>query len=154
MPYYFLAPDLVSLEAQIDSLRQRIREAGSRKSASVQGGDTFHDNGAFEEAEREQQMWSTRLHELVQIRNGARVATSEISKKDSVRIGSEVVLRDNTAGETLRLKIGSFMTFDDDPNVMSYNSPLARLIIGAKVNEVRTGHIADQKKEFCVLEIK
>lgn len=153
MPYYFLENDLVKLNDLINSLQAKVKEAGTRKAASVQGGDTFHDNAAFEEAEREQQMWSTRLRELIQIRNGISVVKPDHSKNDTVRIGTEVTLENKTTGETRALKIGSFMTFDD-PNVMSYNSPLAKIVIGARVNDVKTAKIAGQQQEFRILAIK
>lgn len=69
---YFLKADYDALCNEIDVLLNRIKEIGQEMGASCQeGAETFHDNFAHEDGTRQQHMWSTRLRELIAIKNDA-----------------------------------------------------------------------------------
>jgi len=153
--FYFLREDFEGLNAQIDKICEKIKEIGQEMGRSCkEGAETFHDNFAYENGERQQYMWSTRLRELIRIRNNARVVTPE-GRSDKVSIGRTVTIRNETADEVQILKIGSYMVFKErSQNVISYNAPLARLLIGAEVGERREGNIGGKKKIFQIIKIE
>jgi len=150
--YYFLPHDFEELNAQIDRICTTIKEIGQEMGASCrEGAETFHDNFAFEDGERQQYMLSNRLRELIKIRNNSRVVNS--SNGNKVSIGRIITIRDEITGEKQTFKIGSYMVFRDQ-NAISYNAPLARCLMGAEVGEIREGTIGGKKRQFVVLQIK
>lgn len=152
--YYFLKEDFEALNAEITKLADRIKEIGKEMGESCkEGAETFHDNFAFEDGERQQYMWSSRLRDLIRIRNQARI--TEPRKTDGVSLGFTVTFRDEGNGEMYTLKIGSFMVPKErGENVISYNSPLARALVGGKVGETREAVIGSGKKNFHILKIE
>lgn len=150
--YYFLQEDFQKLNQQIEDICTRIKEIGKDMGESCrEGAETFHDNFAYEDGERQQYMLSKRLRELIGIRNNSHIVTSQQSS-DTVTIGKTVVVCDQS-GNKDSFRIGSFMTFTPDDSVISYNSPLARLITGAKIGEIRSGKIGHSQKQIRVISI-
>lgn len=151
--YYFLKEDFEDLIEKITGLTNQIRKIGQEMGASCkEGAETFHDNFAFEDGERQQYMLSKRLVELIRIRNNARVISPN---KDSARvsIGKTIILKDEYTGKTQSVRIGSYMVLKNG-NAISYNSPLARILIGAKVGEIRNGKIGGREKKFSIIKIE
>lgn len=66
--YYFLKEDFEALNAEINKIADKIKEIGKEMGKSCQeGAETFHDNFAYEDGERQQYMWSGRIRELIRI---------------------------------------------------------------------------------------
>lgn len=152
MTYYFLRRDLEELDRQIDTLLARLRDIGKEMGLSCQeGAETFHDNFAYEDGERQQRMWSRHLRELMRVRQSARVVSRQ-DRRDSATIGCTVVLRDLDSDEVITLTIGSYMTFEQQ-DVVSYEAPLARLILGSSPGEVLEGNIGGKPRTFEVCEL-
>jgi len=153
MHHYFLKEDFDALNAEIIAAAEKIKGAGKEMGLSCQeGAETFHDNFAYEEGERQQLMWSSRLRELIRIRNQARVV--EPQKSDIVSLGLTVTIEDEDTQEVRMMKIGSYMTFTKQVGIVSYNTPLARMLIGGKVGETKEAVIAGKRKSFRILKIE
>ena len=100
MIHYFLEEDFRGLNQEIAHICDKIKDAGREMGLSCQeGAETFHDNFAYEEGERQQYMWSKRLREIIAIRNNSRVVTPD-SGTTRVSLGKKVTIRDNATGET------------------------------------------------------
>jgi len=153
--FYFLKEDFEELNAQIEKLCKKIREIGQEMGKSCQeGAETFHDNFAHEDGERQQYMWSNRLRELIRIRNNACVVDPD-SRDDKISIGRLVTIEDEATGKTSTFRIGSYMVLKvQERSTFSYNSPLVRMLIGAKKDETRKGVVAGKKKVFQILKIE
>ena len=153
MRYYFLKEDFGKLNDQIFEINQRIKKIGQQMGAACQeGAETFHDNFAFEDGERQQSMWSQRLIELIEINTNAEIFEPS-GPDDRVTIGCQVTVYDVAADDEKTIKIGSYMTFNGSETV-SYAAPLAKLLLGAAVGEVKKGQIGGRTKEFEILDIK
>lgn len=153
--FYFLREDFEGLNAEIEKIADKIKEIGKDMGQSCrEGAETFHDNFAFEDGERQQYMWSTRLRQLISIRNQARVVESQRGVK--VSLGLSVTLKDVGTGKIRTIKIGSYMVFakTEGKEVISYNAPLARMLIGGEVGEVREAVISGKKRSFHILKIE
>jgi len=152
MKYYFLREDFEKLNEQILEINNRIRKIGQEMGNSCQeGAETFHDNFAFEEGERQQQMWSRRLAELLEIyKNAILVDTAQNLGK--VGIGSRVTAIDSETGERRTYFIGSYQVFSHNGRI-SYDSPLGRILLGAEEGDVVTGLIAGKKRRFEIVSI-
>lgn len=152
MGFFFLQDDFERLEDKIEVLNARFQSIGQEMGASCrEGAETYHDNFAFEEGERQQQMLSRRLRELLRIRDRARVVRPA-ADGERVAIGRWVTVRDLDDGSQRRFRVGSYMTFNGDETV-SYNAPVVRLLIGAQPGELREGEVAGENKAFEVLEV-
>jgi transcription elongation GreA/GreB family factor len=152
MNFYFLREDIEKLAGQIHEIDARIKAIGQEMGASCEeGAETFHDNFAFEDGERQQQMWSKRLKELVDIYNHSQIFKPSRAA-ERVAIGRNVTIADLDSGEEKTIKIGSYMSFNGNGTI-SYNAPLARILLGAEPGEVRKGEIAGRKKKFEIVEI-
>jgi len=151
--FYFLEQDYEALQAQIRFVTRMVIENGQEMGRSCgEGAETFHDNFAWEEGERQQRMWTRRLRELVHVRDRARVVLPA-GAADRVCLGASVRYEDIDTGEVLTARVGSYMTFDGS-NTMSYNSPIGRLLMGARAGEERFGTVGGQSRAFRVLEVR
>ncbi|KKT75043.1 MAG: Transcription elongation factor GreA [Microgenomates group bacterium GW2011_GWA2_44_7] len=151
--YYFLKEDFDALNLEIVKIADKIKEIGKEMGKSCQeGAETFHDNFAHEDGERQQRMWSERIRELIRIRNQARII--EPQKHNTVSIGQIVTMEDERTGEMRIIKIGSYMTFVKEDNAVSYIAPLSRMLIGGKAGEIKEAVIAGKKKSFRIIKIE
>lgn len=153
---YFLPEDFVALNDEIDGVIEKIREYGKEIGRSCkEGAETFHDNFGFEDAERNQQMWSKRLRDLISLRNSAHVVKANPST-EKVSLGRTVTFKDLSTDEIKTYLIGSYMLFGKNrvPTVISYNSPIGRLLLSGKVGEIRSGTINKREREFEILKIE
>ena len=150
MIYYFLKEDFDELNRKIYKFVEKL------KNISLEiGRDCHEDRGifTFEEGERQKQILSARLRELIQIKNNAKIVMTGV-KTDKISVGKRVTLKDEVTGRIQTYNIGSYMILAKKENTISYNTPIARLLIGAQVDEVRSGEIAGKKRNFRILKIE
>jgi len=152
--YYFLKQDLEALDARIQELRDKLEETLKERGESTrQSSETWHDNFPFEEAQRQFSLLAGQLQKLVDLRKKAKEADIP-SDKNKVGIGSIVAIQNSATGEIKTFKIGSFAVFvETGEKTISYDSPLARIIMGAKVGETRSGKIGKNNVKFKITEI-
>ncbi|HEY4498539.1 MAG TPA: GreA/GreB family elongation factor [Candidatus Paceibacterota bacterium] len=149
--YYFLRKDFDLLQQRIARVCDQIKETGAEIGRSCQeGSDSYHDNFAYEEGERQQKMHSRQLVELLRIQGVVQIIIPT-AKNEKVSIGKRVRYRDVDAKEEKTIVIGSYLTFDSDS--VSYNTPLARILVGGSVGELRDGKIGKKEHHFEIIEI-
>ncbi|MBU1409959.1 GreA/GreB family elongation factor [Myxococcota bacterium] len=153
MAYYFLENDFSHLRNSIQEIKERILEIGQEMGMSCQeGAETFHDNFAYEDGERQQYMWSKRLVDLQRIAKESRVIRPEEAiRQKRVCIGAQVMIEDVDTEKTMTVCFGSYMTFSKGE--ISYASPLGRILMGAVEGDLREGLIAGTLKTFLVRSI-
>lgn len=157
--YYFLEEDFIALNAEIGKIADKIKELGKDMGKSCQeGAETFHDNFAYENGSREQYMWSGQIRKLIQIRNNARVVSkSDRSDNYKVSLGNIVTIEDEDTGEVRVITISSYMVFSQQTvgqEVISYNAPMSRVLIGKEVGETIEFVISKKSKNFRILKIE
>lgn len=153
MHFCFLPDDLERLEKQIAEAREQARSAGGDMGKSCQeSAETFHDNFPYEDAERRHTMWAKRVRELERVLQAVRVVNPELGS-ERVGIGKTVTYVELLSQEEHTLRIGSFMTFDQ-PDTVAYNAPIAKLLIGARVGDVREGKIAHVTQRLQIKRIE
>lgn len=150
MVYYFLKEDYTELNRKIEELNKKIRTISLEIGKDVQ-----EDRGIFtyEEGERQKYMWSSKLQELIRIRNSAKIVYPD-SKNIKVSLGKHVTLKNEITGKTKTYKIGSYMILTHDEHAISYDTPLARFLIGAQVDEKLEGEIAGRKIILRIIKIE
>lgn len=151
---YFLQEDFDGLVAQLNEEMAKMRVTGREIGASVEGGDTFHDNFALEEAQRQLGMTSTRVRDLLQIKSQAQIVATDT--RDVVSIGRVVTYEDISTSQVDKIKIGSYRVYTEAPGIetASYNTPLARVLMGGKIGEVKKGDVSGTKRSFRIISIE
>jgi transcription elongation GreA/GreB family factor len=152
MTFYFLPDDLQRLGRRITEVEEHIRAVGREMGEScTEGAETFHDNFAYEDGERQLIMWTRRLRELHRVRERARAVTPG-GPAEFVRIGRVARVLEIASGRERTFRIGSYMVFNGDPSI-SYASPLGRLLVGAQEGDLREGIIAGERTQIEILEV-
>ena len=152
MCYYFLPEDFKKLNREVEHIICRIKQIGRDMGASCEeGAETYHDNFAYEEGERQQAMWSRRLREFMKVMENAQIISPE-KKSEKVALGSKITICNENTQEEKTFVIGSYMTFDD-PGSISYNSPLGSQLIGASEGDVCECSIAGKKRLYEIVAI-
>lgn len=150
--YYFLPQDIEPLNNQIAELVKKLHEIGREMGDAVgQSSETWHDNFGHEEATRQYGMWSRRLRELVEVRDNAQTI-EPLARPQTVVIGSRVSFVDEQ-GVKKTLQIGSF-TVPEGKRDVSYISPIARALMGARVGDEITGKIGGRDVTYEIVAIE
>ncbi len=153
-------PQFLFLREDLEVLEKRIAEASENVQSALRligegaesDSNTWHDNAAYDEGQRQNSMWSSRVQELVNVRSNAKIV--EIPRDNSVvKVGKTVTIRDESTGESQTFQIGSYLILSER-NAVSYHAPLGRLLMGAHVGEVREGIVGPLKRKFTVLSIE
>ena len=150
--YYFFPNDLSELKRKIKQIEARVREDGNDMGDSCnQSAETYHDNAPYEEALRSFELGVNRLSDLKRIEHQARLISLPLNAK-TVSAGTVVTILDLDGNQEQIFRIGSYLVFKD--REISYRSPLAKLLIGAAVGDIREGKIGKVKKKFRILAIQ
>lgn len=157
MHYFFTKEDFDGLNREIGDACDRIKTAGKEVGLSCsEGAETFHDNFAYEQGQRDQEMWSNRVRELVHIRNNARIIVPG-ENTGQVRIGRLVKVRDLSSDTERIFRVGSYMVFletQDEVPILSYDAPLLKSLIGAKEGDKREAFFGGEKHHIEVVKIE
>lgn len=153
---YFLAEDAKKLEDLMAKIREDLAKALKSIGASCQDDpNVWHDNAAYDEAQRLSSMWAQRLNDLQ--RMALEVLVVDLPRNNSsVEVGHIVVFKDLDTNDVRTIRMGSHMCFrtGDDDITISYAAPLGQLLMGARVGEIRKGKTAKGLKRFQIIEIK
>lgn len=151
MRYYFLQEDLDDLDSRITELKERIKKAAKDKHlATTQTSETWHDNYGFEEGVRQINFLTNNIEKLLEIKNKAAIINP--AKNNQANIGSTVIFKDETGKES-EIKIGSYLIVSQKKNYVSYESPLGKILLGAKAGERKKGIVGNKEKEFYIIKI-
>ncbi len=152
--FAFLEDDYQDFLKKIQELEEELdKTLGEIGDSTDDSGNTWHDNFAFEEGNRKADMVSKRLRDLTAIRRRAEVVKPSPNRGEVI-LGRKVTFRDEETGEVKIQKIGSYLISGSTKDSISYNSPLAQLLMFGKTSEVKTGEIAGKEKKFKILKIE
>lgn len=152
--FYFLAKDFAELVKKIGEFESKLAECLKEMGEGVKDDpNAWHDNFGFEEGQRQASIWSTRLRDLIAIKNRASVIEPS-RQTDEVAVGSVVSLLHEDGESEDTFQIGSYLVFDDEEDTISYNSPLAQAIIGAKIGETRTFKVSGKERRVKITKIR
>jgi len=153
---YFLKEDIIKLDEMIKKTKEDLEDALKSIGQSVEGeSNTWHDNSAFDEAQRLSSLYSQRLRDLLNIRREVMVEDYPKQIKN-VDMGHLVVVKDKD-GQIMTFFIGSYMTFQDEHdeiNIVSYAAPIGKALIGSTIGQRVEFNVGNRKISFEVLGIK
>lgn len=127
--------------------------SGNEEAAGAGDSSVWHDNFAYEENQRQMHKLAARVSELKGVR--AQLTVIELPKcPTKVGIGTIVIIEDQESGQVNRYLIAGYEDGDPLHERLSYTAPLASVLLGAKVGEMRTFHLKGRTKEFAILAIQ
>lgn len=108
----------------------KVAKAGTVPTARSEPGNLWHDNAAFEQAEREVDRLTAQLRELKNQLASAEVVDPKNASKDRVGIGSKLKLRID--GKERTCQMVGWGEADPEKGKFSYASPIGKAILRAK----------------------
>ncbi len=151
--FFFLAPDLAVLEADIRAVGAEIKKVqGDTAESTEQTSETWHDNFMFEDGQRQMDLLASRLASLNEIL--AKAVIVEPRTDGSAGVGNRITIRDEATGEERTYTIGSYVVGKQNVDTVSYTSPLGALLFGAKVGDIREGVIGSIKRRFTIVDVQ
>ncbi len=146
----FTEAGIEKLHSEIKMLEHRLSQVVGGKGEAAQQGNLWHDNFAWEQLEREERILRRQLTDKRSLLRRAQLIERNRDIDGTVDIGTrvEVELDD---GDVLNVTIGGHGERDPSAGVISYQSPLAAAIKGAREGEVRTYRVGDR---LCTVTVR
>ena len=142
------------LQQEIDNLRgEKRREVAERIRVAREFGD-IAENAEYDDAKNEQAMLEHKIAQLEDRLLTARVITKKEISKDTVSVGSKVILRDVAARKEFEYHIVGSAEANPAQNKLSNESPVGKAIIGHKKGDVVEVSAPRGALRFKILEIK
>lgn len=138
---------------QLDYLKTvREREVAEKLKEARSFGD-LSENAEYDAAKDEQAAVAAEIDKIENILNNAIILDESELEEGEVNVGSTVVLKDISDGETETYKIGSSTESDPDNGVISDESPIGRAALHKRVGDVFDVNTPMGIIEFEVVEI-
>jgi transcription elongation factor GreA len=143
-----------NLQQEIEYLRNdKRREVAERIRVAREFGD-IAENAEYDDAKNEQAMLEHKIAQLEERLLTARVISKKEISKDTVSVGSKVVLRDVAARKEFEYHIVGSAEANPAQNKLSNESPVGKAIIGHKKGDVVEVSAPRGALRFKILEIK
>lgn len=151
--------EIVLTQEGYDQLAQELeelkgpkrREVAARLKQAISYGD-LKENGEYHAAKDDQAFMETRIKQIEAMLRKARVVKA--NNKDTVSVGSTVVLYDEEFDENVEYTLVGQAEADVAHNKISYESPLGKSLIGKKVNDAIQVEAPMGTIVYKLLEIK
>ena len=135
--------------------QQEVKTRNVGKQAGEEAGDNcdWHDNFGYEEAKRNLELESKRLQDLISaVQSLVMVEIRE--QNERIQIGSTVVVYFSEEDKEREYTIGAFGESAPQVSLISYTSPLARVLIGMRVGDSRNIKLGKKNVEIEIVAIK
>lgn len=120
---------------------------------ALEHGD-LKENAEYHAAKEKQRMIDARLHELTDIISVAQIVDPAQLQHSRVSFGSTVLLLDIDSDEEISYTIVGGIESNPDQGLISFNSPLAKQLLGKEEGDEVKARLPGGVKEFEVLEIQ
>ncbi len=148
---YFTNRGLSKLRKEIEVLEKALQDLQAQVAHVAEvGGNQWHDNASYDALVIDIRGADWRLGQAMQSLKRA-VLVGLPANFDRVAIGTRVKL--SRDGEEMVFEVAGFGEFDEELDLIAYNTPLVSPIMGKAVGETVTCYIAGKKTELKILEI-
>jgi transcription elongation factor GreA len=144
---------LKKLEEELEILKtQRRREVAERIKQAIEFGD-ISENSEYEDAKTEQAFIEGRIITLEKMLRNARVIDDN-EQRDTVSIGSTIVLKDIEYGDEEEYTIVGSAEADPAVNKISNESPVGKAVLGHSKGSIVEVHVPAGVLHFEILDIR
>lgn len=127
--------------------------ASNEDAAGSGDSSVWHDNFAYEENQRQMHLLARRVRELESSLDRMEVVPTFATAPKTVRLGAGVSLSFLDEDQEMTFLVAGFEDGNPAENRVSYTSPLARAVLGARPGEVRQVRIGSRIRDVEILRI-
>jgi transcription elongation factor GreA len=142
------------LEAELKRLKTRDRIQIVKEIETARAHGDISENAEFHAAKERQAHIETRIRLLEDKLARAQVIDPSGSEPDAVRFGLTVVLLDAETDEEVTYTLVGEDEADASKGRISFNSPIARALLGRSVDDAVTVRVPKGTREFEIREIR
>ncbi|MEA2124661.1 MAG: transcription elongation factor GreA [Solirubrobacteraceae bacterium] len=151
---YEITPDaLVALEAELAELEGEARRAMAERIKTARDWGDLKENAEYHDAKDAQAHLETRILRLQDRRRHAVIVEPGPGAGGTAAIGSTVRVRDDREGAETTYELVGATESDPAAGKLSVESPLARSLIGAKVDDVVDFRVPKGTRRLRVLSV-
>ena len=148
---YFTKRGLSKLQNEIEKLERALQHLQSQVAHVAEvGGNQWHDNASYDALVIDIRGADWRLGQAMQSLKQAVLIGPPVNF-DHVAIGTRVKL--SRDGEEMVFEVAGYGEFDEELDLIAYNTPLVSPIMGKAAGETVTCYIGGKKTELKILEI-
>lgn len=142
------------LSAELNDLKNReLPEIVKEIEVALEHGD-LKENAEYHAAKEKQRLVDLRLSELASILALAQIVDPSVLEHARISFGSTVVLCNLATDDEITYTIVGGCESNPDNGLISFNSPLAKQLLGKEEGDEFTAKLPGGAKEFEVLEVK
>jgi len=142
------------LSAELNDLKNReLPEIVKEIEVALEHGD-LKENAEYHAAKEKQRLVDLRLAELANILGQAQIVDPSVLEHARISFGSTVVLCDMDTDDEITYTIVGGCESNPDQGLISFNSPLAKQLLGKEEGDDFKAKLPGGVKEFEVLEVK
>lgn len=154
--FYITPAGLERLRRKVEAARAEYFAVCATNAEAAGAGDSsvWHDNFAYEENQRQMHRLAARVRELEARLASLRVVSPPAGPVDCVGIGCRVRVRFEDDGAEKEFTVCGFEDGDPDAGRLSYNSPLARAVMGKRCGRRGTLRLPDRDRDVRVVDVQ
>ncbi len=142
------------LQAEVKLLRDVKRPQTVKDIEEALGHGDLKENAEYHAAKESQKLIDLRLSELAELIGSSKIVDPSELEHSKVSFGSTVVLCDVNTQEEFTYTIVGGCESNPDMGLISFNSPLAKQLLGREEGDDVKVQLPGGKKEFEVLEVR
>ena len=142
-----------ALVKELEHLKSVDRPQIIQAIAEARSHGDLKENAEYHAAREKQGMLEARIADLEDKLSRAEIIEMTDLAADTVRFGAWVNLQDEETGEEKRYRIVGDLEADITQNKLSISSPMARALLGKKVDDLVALKVPKGSKEYVILGI-
>jgi len=148
---YWTEASFVEAKKKMAELELELARVRQDKGEAAYGGDTWHDNFAFEEASRQEDILQRQIYELKSRLTKAQLVDKQ-PESHSVQIGSRVEIEFDD-GDVSSYLIQDSISANPSKGIISYNSPIGSAVLNAQVGDIREYKVNEKVFRIKIVSI-
>ena len=142
------------LQEELHRLKTVERPKASKAIEVARAHGDLSENAEYDAAKEAQGMLEARIRDLESKLSTAQVVDVSKLSGSKVVFGATVLLSDVDSGDERSITIVGEDEADADRGLVSYNSPLARAVIGKSVDDIAKVRLPSGMKEYEILDVR
>lgn len=154
--YYFTRDGLARFQARVEEARAAYKAVCDDNPEARESGDSsvWHDNFAFEENQRQMHQLARRVRDMERVLEQAELVESPSESPARVVLGVRVRYRVDDDDREKACVIASYGDGDPSSGRVSYDSPIGRALVGARLGDEVELVVAGRARFVEVLAIE
>ena len=142
------------LQEEVFRLKTYERPKASKAIEVARAHGDISENAAYDAAKDAQGLLEARIRDLESKLSTAQVVDVSQLKGERVVFGATVELSDVTSGESRTVSIVGDDEANAERGLISYQSPLARALIGKRLDDLATVRLPSGEKEYEITDVR